>query len=304
MSEMRRQLPPLATLLPFEAAYRHRSFTHAADELGLSQASVSRRVRQLELDLGVRLFERQRYSVLPTADCERLLVTVRTSLGELATTADSLRRAGLGLESLTVFSDLSLANALVAPTIGEFHIGFPKVKLFVLSSYEPVESVREDFDIGLQYGRWGEEKFNITPIADDAIFPVCSPSFAERLPTVATPMDIVKCPLLHLADVGRHWPDWRSFLALFRLKEPEPLEGTVFNSYQVCIDVAEKGQGIALGWARSVQSRLDAGALVRIPNMTMPLYDSINVHRPKHKKPSILGDKFVELLRSNIAPVK
>ena len=48
MTELARRLPPLATLVAFEAAYRHGSFTRAAEELALSQASISRRVRELE----------------------------------------------------------------------------------------------------------------------------------------------------------------------------------------------------------------------------------------------------------------
>ncbi|MGI9498892.1 MAG: LysR family transcriptional regulator, partial [Geminicoccaceae bacterium] len=99
-----RRLPPLNALVVFEAAFRHRSFTRAADELALSQASVSRRVRELEQDLGVQLFERRRYDVEPTADGETLAMSVRQSLGELATAADRLRDRGAGIDTLTIFS--------------------------------------------------------------------------------------------------------------------------------------------------------------------------------------------------------
>ena len=56
-------LRPAGALASFEAAYRHGSFTRAAAELYSSQATVRRRVRELESDLGVTLFERQRYDV-------------------------------------------------------------------------------------------------------------------------------------------------------------------------------------------------------------------------------------------------
>ena len=299
-----RDLPPLNALVAFESAFRHQSFTRAADELALSQASVSRRIRELELDLGVRLFERRRYDVVPTSEGDALAATVRRSLGELASTADRLRDRGSGADRLTVFSDLSLAHALVAPIVGEFQRLHPKLKLRVLASYEPIESVREPFDIGLHYGRWGEDKFTIEPIADEAIFPVCAPQLAARLPSPAGPVEIAKQPLLHMADLGRKWPDWRSFLASFRVKEPQPIEGLVFSSYQVCLDVAEKGDGIALGWARSVKARLDAGQLVRIPGMTMPLVDCVNVHRPKDANPNPIAEQFLQLLRSRIKPVE
>lgn len=303
MSELSRRLPPLNALVCFEAAVRLGSFTRAADELALSQASISRRVRELEDDLGVSLFERRRYDVKATEAGERLGVTVRAALQELAGSAERLRTDGGGDEALTVFSDMSLGNALVAPSVGAFQRLNPRLKLRVLSSYEPIESIREDFDIGLQCGRWAEDQFAIEPLADDVIFPVCAPQLAAQLPSRATPVDVAKQSLLHLADVGRTWPDWRSFLAFFRLKEPKPIEGLTFNSYQICLDVAEQGDGIALGWGRTVKDRLEAGRLVRIAGLTMPIANAINVYRRKGARAKPAAERFVALLRANIEPI-
>ena len=299
-----RLLPSLNALVVFEAAFRHRSFTRAADELALSQASVSRRIRELELDLGVPLFERRRYDVMPTADGETLAASVRLALSELATTSDRLRNRGAGPGRLTIFSELSLASVFITPFVGEFQRMHPDLRLRVLTSYEPIETVREDFDIGIQYGRWAEDKFDVEPIADDAIFPVCSPEFAATLPTPLGPVEIAKQPLLHLATGRRKWPDWRNFLAFFRLKEPRPIERYIFNSYQICLDVAEEGEGIALGWARSVKARLESGRLVRLPGMTMPLVDNINVYRFKNAQPNPIADKFLRLVRNGVKPVE
>src|ERR1700739_3271331 len=54
------RLPSLDTLRVFSVAARHLSFTKAADELHLTQSAVSHRVRALEQELGVRLFNRIR----------------------------------------------------------------------------------------------------------------------------------------------------------------------------------------------------------------------------------------------------
>ena len=153
-------------------------------------------------------------------------------------------------------------------------------------------------------GRWGEEKFSITPIGNDILFPVCSPKFAARLPEPTTPFDIACQPLLHFVETGRSWPDWQTFLATFRLKEPPPIEGLTFSSYQICLDVAEKGGGIALGWARTVQSRLDGGRLVRIPGMTMQLPDAVNVYWPKNATLSPLAASFIELIERRMDAVR
>lgn len=59
----RRLVPSLTALIEFEAVERLSSFTLAANELGVTQAAVSRQVRFLEDTLGVRLFDRLHRSI-------------------------------------------------------------------------------------------------------------------------------------------------------------------------------------------------------------------------------------------------
>ena len=50
---------PLVSLLHALAVAEHLNFRHAASAMGVSQSSVSTRIKQLEQDLGVLLFERR-----------------------------------------------------------------------------------------------------------------------------------------------------------------------------------------------------------------------------------------------------
>ncbi len=303
MSNLRRRLPPLGTLVVFEAAFRLRSFSRAGEEVFLSQASVSRQIKQLETNLAVKLFERQRHDVLPTKAGEQLATTVYLTLNELASTADRLRLNKTDENNFTICSDISLGRHLIAPYLDDFQARFPELKFRLLSSYTPIEQVTEDFDLGFQIGRWAEDKFDIEPIADDAVFPVCSPVFASQLPAIVDAVELSKQPLLHLEDVGRDWIDWRSFLTTFRVRSLERIEGTTFTSYQVCLEAAESGRGIALGWYRSVKKQLDEGKLVRVSNLLVRIPDSINVYRRKLARSNPIADQFVKKLRTNIEPI-
>ncbi len=70
---MTRPYLPLNALRAFEAAARHLSFTHAADELNVTQAAVSHQVKLLEERLGVALFKRLPRGLMITAEGEALL---------------------------------------------------------------------------------------------------------------------------------------------------------------------------------------------------------------------------------------
>jgi len=63
---MLRRLPPLNALKAFEAAARHESFTRAAEELCVTQGAVSHQVKALEVELGLKLFNRERQRLVIT----------------------------------------------------------------------------------------------------------------------------------------------------------------------------------------------------------------------------------------------
>lgn len=301
MADFDRLLPPLATLVSFEAAFRHRNFTRAAKEIYLSQASVSRRIRELETDLGIKLFERHRYDVTPTAAAEVLAASVRLSLTELSSTADQLRQSARGTTSLTVLSDPALASVWVAPILGEYQRNHPELKIRVIASCESTETTKEQFDIGLQYGRSEESSFTVEFIADEAVFPVCSPSFASRLPTRVTIADLAQSPLLHVDYSDSGWTTWQDIFSMDGAAEPNHDQSMVFTSYHLCLDVAERGEGVALGWERSVNPRLEAGTLVRIPGITMQKAGVINAYLPNHTATNLHAPEFLALLKDTLA---
>ncbi|MEO1865925.1 MAG: hypothetical protein ABGX98_09220, partial [Pseudomonadota bacterium] len=75
---------------------------------------------------------------------------------------------------------------------------------------------------------------------------------------------------------------------------------TVLNTYPMFLDLAELGEGVALGRSRSAQDRLDAGSLVRVPNLSIPLPDYINVYRNRQAPIKPNSRAFVKLLKNRI----
>ncbi|MEM9041949.1 MAG: LysR substrate-binding domain-containing protein [Actinomycetota bacterium] len=264
MAEFDRSLPPLATLVAFEAAHRHRNFTRAAAELFQSQTTVSRRIRELEADLGVTLFERHRYDATPTRHADELIGSVRLALGELSTAAERIRNT-TGPDTLTVLSSLALTSALVAPAVSRFQTEHPDVSVRIVSACEPVETTREPFDIAIQYGPPASDRFNVHPIDDETVFPVCRPTFAERLVDPVSVADLADLPLVDVTYDDPSWVTWADYFAGHRDVHVNVSPRLTMTSYQSALDAAERGEGVALGWERSVKPNIDAGTLAEIP---------------------------------------
>jgi DNA-binding transcriptional LysR family regulator len=84
------RLPSLDALRVFSVAARHMSFTKAADELHLTQSAVSHRVRALEEELGVLLFNRLRRQLELTRAGQTLAQRMDQVVADIARTIANL----------------------------------------------------------------------------------------------------------------------------------------------------------------------------------------------------------------------
>src|ERR1700741_4761592 len=84
-------IPGLGALRGFEAAARHSSFTKAAEELGLTPAAVSHLVRELEDQLGVKLFTRTSRVVRLTAAGEILHLAAAEAIDTMGKAVTRIR---------------------------------------------------------------------------------------------------------------------------------------------------------------------------------------------------------------------
>src|SRR3954467_1086657 len=121
----------------FHAAAEAGSFTHAGEQLGLSQSAVSRQVSALERELSAPLFHRHARGLILTEqgdllfraarDMKMRLEAARAPLGET-----SERPAG----TLRVTTTVGLGSIWLAQRVGEFLDLYPDVRLELILSNE------------------------------------------------------------------------------------------------------------------------------------------------------------------------
>ena len=113
----------------FLAVARRLHFTRAAEELYLAQSTVSAQVRDLEEDLGVRLFDRLGRQVLLTEAGRRLVEYARRMR---AMTEELRAQVGRGEEaggSLCVRVPATLAEVYLPEVVERYHAALPGVRL-------------------------------------------------------------------------------------------------------------------------------------------------------------------------------
>src|ERR1700722_10925056 len=172
---MKRGQLPLTALRSFEAAGRHESFTRAAQELFVSQAAVSRQVRELETWLGHALFERRHRQVTITEHGRLLLDQLTSSFDNIDRLLDGMR-AGSSETILSISVELSFAACWLVPRLDRFRHRYPDIDVAVDPDPRPAEFRTSKAQLAI---RWSETatswpRVQAERLSDIAMSPVIS----------------------------------------------------------------------------------------------------------------------------------
>jgi DNA-binding transcriptional LysR family regulator len=255
-------LPPLNSLVAFEAAARHLSFTLAAQELNVTQGAISRQVRLLEDYLGKTLFERTTRAINLSPTGSQYYDTVRDALMQVAQVTGEIRH-WRGAQQVTVATSTAMASLWLLPKVAEFQRDNEEIDLRIIAYDHVKEFARLDCDLALYYCRTPPKDIQVTPLFSEEVFPVCSPGYLAKHPELHGPQQLAACTWLWLEDPQRDWIGWPEWFQQLGEKAPEPRRRININSYSMLIQSALSGQGIALGWSNLVDNHLQSGALVR-----------------------------------------
>ena len=258
----------LANLRGFEASARLLSFTLAAQELHLTQSSVSRQIAGLEREIGKPLFRRGVRRLDLTAAGTRLLRCVQPRLAAIDATVGSLR----GLDTrrrVTITTFASAASLLLVPRLAGFSRASPGIDIRIDAVDEVRDLIGEGIDLALRLVPVGSAAAGGTLIARELLLPVMSPAFLEGLGRVRKARDLAGATLLMnedslYADSTRaSSPEgWALWFRRQGVKRPTASTSITLSYIYQMVDAALGGQGIALVPSIYVREHLDAGRLV------------------------------------------
>jgi LysR family glycine cleavage system transcriptional activator len=250
-------LPPLETLRVFEVACRHGSYSAAARELNVTHSAVSQRIRQLEEELGLTLFERQGNRMVPTASGLRLQAGVKSGFSEMSAALAGIQTRRKNAEITVSLLPVMAARWLV-PRLSRFTARFPHINLHIKTGQSLSNFKSDGVDIAIRFGTGDWDGLRAIKLLDEEFFPVCSPRLnGGRLPR--DPASMLSQPLL--IDRNLSWHAWFKSAGL---KLDRDIAGTSFTDTNALMEAAVAGQGIALGRLSFTQSDILAGKLVRL----------------------------------------
>ncbi|WP_368185678.1 transcriptional regulator GcvA [Aestuariibius sp. HNIBRBA575] len=270
-----RDLPPLNSLKAFEAAARNLNFSHAAQELGVTQGAVAQHVRSLELLLEIKLFNRHARGLTLTDEGRKYFPAIRRAF-------DMISEATGGLSPqdtvVTISSTPSFATKWLVPKLSSLARDHPEIRVRLDASNSLANFQTDGVDIAI---RQGKPPFGpglvATPLFPARLVAVCSPDLISGAAPIHGPNDLLGHVLLE--DTHGQWPIFLE--AALGEQNVSGIRTMTFSQTSLAIDAAIARQGVALANRELVKADLRAGLLVQPFEFSMTSENGYYVVAPR-----------------------
>lgn len=234
----------LGNIEAFVQAAELASFTLAARRLRLSPSALSRRIGQLEQELGVRLFHRTTRAVQLSEDGRAFFERSRAALRQLdeareATSRLRDRPAGL----LRVEAPTILGRHVIVPALPRFLSRYPEVQVDLVLRDHGSDLASEGIDVALRLGALQNSSLVARRLGRTRMRVCAAPSYLRSRGTPRSIDALADHERLALALQGRPIP-WR-LRDGGRVREVLPGRRLVVNTGEALIDLAAGGAGLA-----------------------------------------------------------
>lgn len=259
----------MSSLTWFAHVARHRSFTKAASEMGVTRAALSQHIKALEKQLQVRLLNRTTRNMSLTDEGQRLLDVLQPSLTGIEKVVGELNESHNEPSGLIrISASRTAARLLVEPHLSEFLTRYPKIRLELIMEDGLTNIVAEGVDAGIRLGVSLDEHMvavPITPPLSNAI--VGSPHYFRQhgIPQAPNDLEAHNCLAYRFTSSGviDHWsltsPDSDHHTVIY-----EPKGSAVFNDDFSMLQAAIQGVGLVKHLDLWVQKYIEEGTLVRV----------------------------------------
>jgi DNA-binding transcriptional LysR family regulator len=290
----------------FTRIVERRSFTKAADDLGLPRSSVTDAVRMLEVRLGVKLLQRTTRQVSPTLDgeayyrrCVSLIADMEDAEGAFAGAKPS------GLVRVDVHG--TLARHFLLPGLPRFRQQYPDIRLHFSETHQPLDMIREGLDCILRAGELSDSPLIRRRLALLERGTFASPEYLNRRGTPQTPDELGGHEMVGFLspDTGEIRPLVFGAGKARQVTLPAVVTVTGPETNVAC---ACMGLGLIQVPRYRVSSELTGGTLVEVlsgfPPSPLPVHVLYSHTRQLSPRLRVLIDWMAEQFRDRLSPTE
>jgi DNA-binding transcriptional LysR family regulator len=282
------------------------SLSAAGRNVGLSPASVSRRINALEDALGVRLLNRSSRKLTLTEAGDVYL----HRLEQILTDIDEAQEAVSQLQSiprgaLRVHSRLLVGMRYIGPALPRFLAAYPEIELDLMMSNFPIDLVGQNVDVDIRIGHLPDSSLIVRKLTSSDRVMVATPGYLQRAPLLTGPDDLAdhNC-LTYRINLGKHV--WRFLDDRSALIEVPVAGNYRSDNGEALLMATLQGLGIGLFPDWAVAEEIADGRLVRLlptyrishtdfDNGVYAVYQQIRLRSAKVR---VFVDFVAELFRS------
>lgn len=271
MPTMNRNLS-LRELRSFCAAAEHGSFRAAAEQLFLTASAVSHQIKNLESELGKRLFERGNRTISLTPDGEMLYADVHPLIQEFDVVAHR-HRAGSPRTSLKISVQPFFASEMFVPRLPDFRARFPEIDITVDTSDESSEKHPANSDVSIRIFKTPPKSLVCERLFPLVLAPASSPEFYDATRVVGNRITSDFPVIIHESRPHA----WRRWQSASGISLPRSHATTRLDSMIAVVRAAERGLGAALVPLRLSDAWFQSSSLVHLFDTELTTEDAFYV---------------------------
>ncbi|MDJ0995562.1 MAG: LysR family transcriptional regulator [Dinoroseobacter sp.] len=250
-------------LKAFVATAQTKSFTAAAEQMGISNRLTSKYVAELEAELGVRLLQRTTRKVGLTPAGAELLARAPALLDDLDDLVAEVSEGSRGFTGMIrVTAPMTFGELYVAPMVGRFSALHPALTVSLQLTDQYADLATEGIDVAFRVGAAEVLSVKALKLGNLEVIAAAAPSYLSRhgMPNTPADLDGHACIL----DTNRKSPKlWR-----FSKDGTETnvlVSGRYFvNSASAACALAKAGNGVAYGPRFALEQAIDAKKLIQV----------------------------------------
>lgn len=254
----------LNSLTIFDCVVEARSFTGAADRLGVAKAKISVQIARLERQLGLSLFTRTTRQVSLTdagralhGQCQPLLRGLADALAEAGNEQGEL--SGMLRISTTALQ----ATHSIGPALVQFAALHPRLQFDLRTGDRVADMVAEGIDLSFRMGWLRDSTQRAIKLGEFSQHLVASPAYLKRRGKPKRPHDLAQHDWVALSLLPTPLT-WKFSRAGDEDAQVHMTSRMQVDSPAALLSLIEHGAGIAAMEELSLQTSLDAGTLVRV----------------------------------------